>query len=139
MVSITVIGLYIAYVIPVYLRWRMGDAFEPGPWTLGSKYRWVNPAAIIWVAICVVIFILPFVPEGVPWNDEFTWSAFNYAPVTVGVVLLAVGAWWLLGARNTSPGRSARSRSTKPAGWWGSDRSRRASVSSGRLTGAGGP
>ena len=30
-VSITVIGLYIAYVIPVYLRWRTGDAFEPGP------------------------------------------------------------------------------------------------------------
>ena len=26
-----VIGLYIAYVIPTYLRWRMGDAFEPGP------------------------------------------------------------------------------------------------------------
>ena len=30
-VSIAVIGLYIAYVIPIYLRWRMGDAFEPGP------------------------------------------------------------------------------------------------------------
>ena len=29
-VSIAVIGLYIAYVIPIYLRWRMGDAFEPG-------------------------------------------------------------------------------------------------------------
>ncbi len=103
-VSITVIGLYIAYVIPVYLRWRMGDAFVPGPWTLGRKYRWVNPAAIVWVAICVIIFILPFVPEGVPWNDDFTWSAFNYAPVTVGVVVLAVGAWWLLGARKTFTG-----------------------------------
>ena len=42
-VSITVIGLYIAYVIPTFLRWRMGDAFEPGPWTLGRKYKWVNP------------------------------------------------------------------------------------------------
>ena len=30
-VSICVIGLYIAYVMPIYLRWRMGDAFEPGP------------------------------------------------------------------------------------------------------------
>src|SRR3954452_1155451 len=48
-VSICVIGLYIAYVLPVYLRWRMGDAFEPGPWTLGRKYRWINPAAIVWV------------------------------------------------------------------------------------------
>ena len=30
-VSITVIGLYIAYVMPIFLRWRMGDAFQPGP------------------------------------------------------------------------------------------------------------
>ena len=30
-VSITVIGLYIAYVIPIYLRWRQGDAFEQAP------------------------------------------------------------------------------------------------------------
>ena len=35
--SISVIGLYIAYTIPVFLRWRMGDEFEPGPWTLGSQ------------------------------------------------------------------------------------------------------
>ena len=28
-VSIAVIGLYIAYVIPVYLRWRKGDASSP--------------------------------------------------------------------------------------------------------------
>ena len=52
--SISVIGLYIAYTIPVYLRWRMGDSFKTGPWTLGSKYKWVNPIAFVWVAICVV-------------------------------------------------------------------------------------
>ena len=28
--SISVIGLYIAYTIPVYLRWRAGDSFVPG-------------------------------------------------------------------------------------------------------------
>ena len=83
-VSICVIGLYIAYVMPVYLRWRMGDAFQPGPWTLGRKYRWINPAAIIWVAICVIIFCLPFTPAAVPWRDEFDWRYVNYAPITVG-------------------------------------------------------
>ena len=46
-VSIAVIGLYIAYVIPIYLRWRMGDAFEVGPWTLGRKYKWMNPFATV--------------------------------------------------------------------------------------------
>jgi hypothetical protein len=103
-VSICVIGLYIAYVLPVYLRWRMGDAFEPGPWTLGRKYKWVNPAAIVWVAICVVIFILPFSPAAVPWRDEFDWRYVNYAPITVGGLLLIVGVWWAVRARHTFKG-----------------------------------
>jgi amino acid transporter len=103
-VSICVIGLYIAYVLPVFLRWRMGDAFEPGPWTLGNKYKWINPAAIIWVAICVIIFILPFSPAAVPWRDEFDWKYVNYAPITVGGLLLIVGVWWLVRARHTFKG-----------------------------------
>ena len=70
--SIAVIGLYIAYTIPVFLRWRQGDRFEPGPWTLGKKYKWINPIAFIWVALCVVIFCLPVRPGGVPWNKAFT-------------------------------------------------------------------
>ena len=77
-VSIAVIGLYIAYVIPIFLRWRMGDAFEPravdarAASTSGS-----NPIAVIWVVIiCVVIFCLPFdARSAVPWNDEFDWRA----------------------------------------------------------------
>jgi len=103
-VSITVIGLYIAYVIPVFLRWRMRDEFRPGPWTLGAKYRWINPAAIVLVIFMVIVFVLPFTPAGVPWRDEFDWKAFNYAPLTVGFVLLAVGTWWLLSARKTFTG-----------------------------------
>jgi amino acid transporter len=103
-VSICVIGLYIAYVMPVYLRWRMGDAFVPGPWTLGAKYKWINPAAIVWVAICVVIFCLPFTPAAVPWRDEFDWRYVNYAPVTVGALLLIVGVWWAVRAKHTFKG-----------------------------------
>ncbi|HEY8501614.1 MAG TPA: amino acid permease, partial [Solirubrobacterales bacterium] len=78
-VSITVIGLYIAYVIPIFLRWRMGDDFEPGPWTNGRKYRWMNIFATFWVGLITIIFCLPFTPAAVPWNDEFNWEAFNYA------------------------------------------------------------
>ncbi|HEU4975206.1 MAG TPA: amino acid permease [Baekduia sp.] len=103
-VSITVIGLYIAYVIPVFLRWRMGDDFKPGPWTLGANYKWMNPAAVVWVIICVIIFILPFGPSGVPWRDEFDWKYVNYAPLTVGFVLAAVGLWWLVSARHKFTG-----------------------------------
>ncbi len=103
-VSITVIGLYIAYAIPIYLRWRTGDAFKSGPWTLGRKYKWMNPAACIWVAICVVIFILPFGPTGVPWSDQFDWKYVNYAPLTTGAVFVAVGLWWLISARHKFTG-----------------------------------
>jgi amino acid transporter len=103
-VSIAVIGLYIAYVIPIYLRWRQGDAFAAGPWNNGRKYRWMNPFATIWVAIITVIFILPTTPAGVPWRDEFTWSSVNYAPLITGAVILAVGIWWLVSAKHTFTG-----------------------------------
>lgn len=102
--SITVIGLYIAYVIPVFLRWRKGDSWEPGPWNLGKKYKWVNPAAVLLVIFMVIIFCLPFTPAGVPWRDEFDWKYVNYAPITVGVVILAVGLWWVLSAHRTFTG-----------------------------------
>jgi amino acid transporter len=103
-VSITVIGLYIAYVIPVYLRLRAGDKFVPGAWTLGPKYKWMGTIAVAWTAIAVVIFSLPFVPAGVPWRDEFDWTALNYSPITVAVVMAAVGIWWLVSAKNTFQG-----------------------------------
>jgi amino acid transporter len=99
-VSIAVIGLYIAYVIPVYLRLRAGDTFEPGAWNLGQKYRWMCTIAVIWVGLCVIIFCLPFTPAAVPWNDEFSWSALNYAPLTVGGLFLIVGIWWIAGAKD---------------------------------------
>ena len=107
-VSIAVIGLYIAYVIPIYLRLRKGDAFETGPWNLGRKYKWMCTFSVIWVALITIDFCLPFSPAGVPGNKDFDWSAVNYAPITVGVVLLAVGLWWLLSARKkfTGPRRT---------------------------------
>jgi amino acid transporter len=103
-VSIAVIGLYIAYVIPIYLRWRMKDEFEPGPWTNGAKYKWMNPIAVIWVAIITLIFILPTSPGGVPWRKEFDWSLVNYAPLVTGAVIAGVGIWWLVSAKNTFTG-----------------------------------
>ena len=64
--QITVIGLYIAYAIPIYLRWRMGDSFVAGPWTLGNKYKWMCPIAVLEVIIVCIYFSLPFSPLGIP-------------------------------------------------------------------------
>jgi amino acid transporter len=102
--AIGTIGLYIAYVTPVYLRWRAGDSFKPASWTLGARYKWINPVAVIFVIIMFVVLMLPYSSLGVPWEDDFDWSFFNYTPLVVGVVL--VGAWlaWILGAKNTYKG-----------------------------------
>ncbi|MEA2144576.1 MAG: hypothetical protein QOG59_163 [Solirubrobacteraceae bacterium] len=102
--SIAVIGLYIAYTIPVFLRWRMRDKFQPGPWTLGAKYKWINPIAFIWVGLCVVIFCLPTSQAGVFFKSGFSWSSVNYAPiVTIGVMGI-VTIWYLVSAHRTFKG-----------------------------------
>jgi amino acid transporter len=104
-VSITVIGLYIAYVIPIFLRWRKGDDFEVGPWNNGRKYKWMNAFATFWVGLITIIFCLPFTPLAVPWNDEFTWESFNYAPLMVGIVILLAWIGWMASARKHFTGQ----------------------------------
>jgi amino acid transporter len=102
--SISVIGLYIAYTIPVFLRWRMREEFKAGPWTLGARYKWLNPIAFSWVAICVVIFSLPFEPAGVFFKSGFSWNSVNYAPlVTIGV-MATVTIWFIVSAKKTFTG-----------------------------------
>ena len=98
--SIAVIGLYIAYAMPIYLRWRAGDAFERGAWSTGRHYRWINPIAVVWILIVCVLFLMPITPTGIPWHSGFDWNVVNYAPITVGGVVLAVGVWWLVSARH---------------------------------------
>jgi amino acid transporter len=91
--SIAVIGLYIAYVTPVFLRLRAGNRFQRGPWHLGSWSRPIGIIAVLWVAFITILFMLPQV-------SPVTRDSFNYAPVAVGVVLLFSGGWWIFGARH---------------------------------------
>jgi amino acid transporter len=97
--SIAVIGLYIAFVLPIILRLRAGESFERGAWHLGRHYRWIDWVAIIWIAFISIAFLLPFASVGIPGNDGFTWDFVNYTPVTVGSAFLLFGGWYLLSAR----------------------------------------
>jgi amino acid permease (GABA permease) len=91
--SIAVIGLYIAYVAPVFLR-RIRPDFEPGPWNLGRYSAPVGWIAVIWVVFICILFVLPPVS---PVNLE----TFNYAPVAViAVVIIALVTWQAWG-KNT--------------------------------------
>jgi amino acid permease (GABA permease) len=91
--SIAVIGLYIAYVIPTFLRRRQGDAFQRGPWHLGRWSALVGWTAVIWVGFISILFMLP---QRYPVDR----NTFNYAPIAVLVVLGFAGIWWLVSARN---------------------------------------
>lgn len=91
--SIAVIGLYIAYVTPVFLR-RMNPDFRPGRWNLG---RWSAPIgwiAVVWVVFIVVLFMLP--PA-----SPISIDTFNYAPVAVLlVVIFSTVSWFLAGRKH---------------------------------------
>jgi hypothetical protein len=108
--SIAVIGLYIAFAIPIYLRIRAGDRFEHGAWSLGNHYKWISPLAVIWIVVVCILFLLPVSPKGIPGPD-FDWSVVNYAPLTVGGAVILFGGWYLLSARKwfTGPVREAGS------------------------------
>ncbi|HEX5405662.1 MAG TPA: amino acid permease [Pseudonocardiaceae bacterium] len=90
--SIAAVGLYVAYVIPVFLRVLKGDRFEKGPWHLG---RWGKPIGVVATAWVVFIFILFMLPTGSPIKV----SNFNYTPVAFLVVLGGAAIWWFVSAR----------------------------------------
>ena len=97
--SIATIGLYIAYAIPIYLRLRAGDSWEPGEWNLGRWYKPIGWIAVIWVVFISILFVMPTLPTGIPFKHGFTWLAVNYALIAVGGTMLLVGGWWMLSAR----------------------------------------
>ena len=92
--SIAVIGLYIAYGIPILLRRLAGTRFQAGPWNLRQWSAPVGWIAVIWIAFIAILFVLPQTSPGT------TLTTFNYAPVAVGVVLLYSGGYWFLSAKN---------------------------------------
>lgn len=49
-VSIGVVGLYVAFAIPIFLGWRAGSTVTPSGWTLGRRYRWMCVVAVAEIA-----------------------------------------------------------------------------------------
>jgi amino acid transporter len=90
--AIGVIGLYFAYLAPVFLRRINPRAFVPGPWKLGRwgpLFGWV---AVIWVVFICILFMLPT-------YTPITLKTFNYTPLAVAVVVGGAGIWYAVSAR----------------------------------------
>jgi len=94
--SISVITLYLAYVIPIYLNWRnkrtqQGEFVTPStaPWNLGKWGPLINVVAIVWTCFLVVIF-------SIPPNELVLWTMLG--------IMILLGIYWMASARRTFVG-----------------------------------
>ncbi len=112
MTGICVIGLYIAYGIPIYLRLTNPD-FQTGPWHLKGHHKLVGWASIAWIALITVLFFAPlFWPFWPIWGEKnmflddgagsqfFRQNNFNFTgPLIVGSALVFWLYWQLSGRK----------------------------------------
>ncbi len=67
--SLSVVGFYLSYIIPVYLGWRNKERWigKRGPWHLGASGKTINFLAIAWTLfICAIMMMPP--------NERTGWS-----------------------------------------------------------------
>jgi len=91
--SISTIGLFVAYVIPVYLRRVHADKFQPGVFNLG---RW--SAAIGWIAVAWVVFVC--ILFMLPTTRPITLSTFNFTPIVLLIVFALLVPWYWFSVRH---------------------------------------
>jgi amino acid transporter len=103
--SISVIGLYGSYGIPLFLKllaqfkgaWTEDD---DGPWNLGKWSPLVNVLAVIWIGFVSVLFVIA--PSDVQLTENYT---LHYATgKTFLTVLLILSIWFLLRVRKEFSG-----------------------------------
>jgi amino acid permease (GABA permease) len=90
--SIAVIGLYVAYVLPTFLRLRLGPAFVRGPWHLGRWSKPIGIVSVVWVVFITILFMLPTA-------SPISFKTFNYTVIAVVAVVGFAGIYWLVSAR----------------------------------------
>ncbi|CAB4833952.1 unannotated protein [freshwater metagenome] len=113
MTGICVIGLYIAYAIPIYLRLTNPD-FQVGPWNLKGRHKIVGWTALVWIALITVLFVAPlFWPFWPIWGSGneiqalatesdhfFRQNNFNFTgPLILLAALFVFGYWHFSGKK----------------------------------------
>jgi amino acid transporter len=103
--SISVIGLYFSYIIPVYLSWRArgrGQAVPRGPWHLGRFGPAINLVAMLWVIFISIVLSIP---------DRMR------AGKTIAMVAVLLGVLYLVSERHRFQGPAWASSGKRPAEW----------------------
>ena len=107
MTGICVIGLYIAYAIPIFLR-LTNPEFKTGPWNLKGRHKLVGWTAIAWIAFITILFFAPifwpfwpiwgsgneikeFASEG---NSYFRQNNFNFTGPLILLSFIAFALYW---------------------------------------------
>jgi amino acid transporter len=109
--GICVIGLYIAYGIPIFLRLTNPD-FKVGPWNLKGRHKLVGWTALAWIGFITILFFGPvFRPFWTPFGktvtdagtpDELTTfhqNNFNFTGPLIILSALLFWAYWSLSGK----------------------------------------
>ena len=96
-VAISVIGLYVSYVIPVLLALIYPKRWTPGPWNLGRFWPIVGWVAVAWVAFISVVLMLPEFKADYT-GDIIGWltATGTWAGPAVAIFLIVGGLYYLL-------------------------------------------
>ncbi|EPS95703.1 hypothetical protein FOMPIDRAFT_1053957 [Fomitopsis schrenkii] len=90
-----IVGIYIAYIIPIACRFAGRRMWTPGPFNLGIMSLPVAATAVLWMTFSIVIVVFPSTPAPDASNMNYTvvvlagWLslclAYYYCPVYGGV------------------------------------------------------
>ncbi len=105
--SISVVGLYLSYIIPVYLGWRKKHLWleKRGPWNLGGSSNAINVLALIWtVGICTIMVMPPNARAG--WGIAAVMAALLLLHLVAGKHKVETSTWNLAGESVKTAARS---------------------------------
>ena len=75
--SASVIGLYVSYTVPIFLRITSGrNLLQPGPFSLGKWYMPIGIIAVAWVSFITVLLLFP--PEVNPTPETMSECSSLY-------------------------------------------------------------
>ena len=111
--GICVIGLYISYAIPIYLRLTNPD-FQVGPWNLKGYHKIVGWTSLVWIVFISILFVAPvFYPFWPIWGEDnkilaadgsftglYKVNNFNFTgPLIILAAVFVLGYWHFSGRK----------------------------------------